>query len=47
MEAKFWLAPTVRLARGGRFKLYELNDLAHLVEENQQEFLNEWHEYFQ
>jgi len=47
LEAKFWLAPTVRLARGGRFKLYELNDLAHLVEENQQEFLNEWHEYFQ
>ena len=47
LEAKFWLVPTVRLARGGRFKPHELNDLAHLVEENQQEFLNEWHEYFE
>lgn len=47
LEAKFWLAPTVRLAHGGRFRLHELNDLARLVEEHQQEFLNAWHEYFE
>lgn len=47
LEAKFWLTPTVRLARAGRFKVHELNELARLVNENQQEFLNAWQEYFE
>lgn len=45
LEAKFWLTP-VRLANAGRFRLHELTHIARLVEENQQEFLDEWHEYF-
>lgn len=47
LEAKFWLAPTVRLARGGRFRSHELNDIVRLVEENKEEFLNEWRLYFE
>lgn len=47
LEAKFWLAPTVRLAHPGRSKVHELNELARLVNENQQEFLNAWQEYFE
>lgn len=34
LEAKFWLEPVVRLASGGRFRSYELNAMARLVEEN-------------
>jgi hypothetical protein len=47
LEAKFWLTPMVHLARAGRFRLHELNEIAQLVEENQQEFLDAWNEYFE
>ncbi len=47
LEAKFWLTPMVRLARAGRFRQHELTEIAHLVEENRQEFLEAWHEYFE
>jgi hypothetical protein len=47
LEAKFWLTPLVRLARAGRFRPYELNEIARLVEMNQQEFLEAWNEYFE
>lgn len=47
VEAKFWLTPTVRLARSGRFRIHELNELRRLITENQQEFLDAWHEYFE
>ena len=46
LETKFWLFPIVRVARAGRFQLHELNGIARLVEEHQQEFLEAWHEYF-
>jgi len=45
--AKFWLTPTVRLARAGRFRSHELSEIGRLVRENQQEFLDAWHEYFE
>jgi hypothetical protein len=47
LEAKFWLTPDVRLARSGRFRLHEINEIAQLVEMHQQEFLEAWYEYFQ
>ncbi len=43
---KFWLTPGVRLARAGRYRSHELNDIARLVEVHQQEFLEAWYEYF-
>jgi hypothetical protein len=46
LEAKFWLTPVVRLARPGRYRTWELNDIARLVDANQQEFLEAWYEYF-
>lgn len=46
VDAKFWLEPDVRLTRSGRFRLHELNEIARLVEENRQVFLDEWNEYF-
>lgn len=47
LEAKFWLTPTVRLARAGRFRIHELNELARLIAEHQQEFVNAWEKYFE
>ncbi len=47
LEAKFWLEPTVGLARAGRFKLHELTEIARMVEKHRQEFREAWHEYFQ
>lgn len=46
LEAKFWLSPTVRLARGGRFRTHELTQIARLVQENREEFLDGWKRYF-
>jgi len=46
LEAKFWLFSVVRLARGGRFRTHELTQIARLVQENQQEFLDGWKRYF-
>ena len=46
LEAKLWLTPVVRLARAGRYRSHELNDIARLVEKHQQEFLEAWYEYF-
>jgi hypothetical protein len=43
--AKFWLDP-VQLATNAGFRRHELNELARLLEENQQMLLNSWHEYF-
>lgn len=47
LEAKFWLTPGVRLARAGRYRIHELNDIIRLVEANQQEFLEAWDAYFE
>ncbi len=43
--AKFWLDP-VALAKTGGFKAAELNRIARLVHDHQQEFLEKWHEFF-
>jgi hypothetical protein len=46
LEAKFWLTPVVRLARAGRYRLHELNEIERLVEAHQREFIEAWNEYF-
>lgn len=43
-EAKFWLEP-VDLARNINFNKHELGEVRRLVEEHQQEWLDEWHEF--
>lgn len=43
--AKFWLDP-VRLASSGGFRRPELGSIQRLVEENQQELLRSWDEFF-
>ena len=42
---KFWLDP-VALQKAGGFKPKELNRIAKLVQENRDDFLEEWHEFF-
>ena len=44
-QAKFWLDP-VRLANNIGFRRHELNEIARVLEENQQTLSNAWHEYF-
>ncbi|MCE7983528.1 MAG: DUF4160 domain-containing protein [Caldilinea sp. CFX5] len=46
LEAKFWLTPVVMLARPGRYRRHELNQIAEIVEANCDEFIEAWHEYF-
>ncbi len=43
--AKFWLEP-VALAKAGGFRAHELNEIARLVEQHQQEFLEAWYAFF-
>ena len=43
--AKFWLDP-VRLQNSGGFGRTELNRIQKLVEENREELLRSWNEYF-
>ena len=43
--AKFWLEP-VALASSVGFAAHELRELARLVTDNQQTFLERWHEFF-
>ena len=45
MAAKFWLDP-VALQKAGGFKAKELNKIAKLVQEHQDEFLERWYEFF-
>ena len=45
LVAKFWLDP-VRLEKAGGFRAQELNRIGRLVQENQQYFLERWHEHF-
>ena len=44
-KAKFWLDP-VRLAQSGGFRSHELTRLQQLIQENQQQLLDKWDEYF-
>jgi len=43
--AKFWLNP-ISLAKNRGFKEHELNRIAGLVEENRQQLIEAWNEYF-
>jgi len=44
-EAKFWLDP-IRLERSYGFNRKEIRRIRELVEENQQQLLESWHEFF-
>ena len=44
-EAKFWLEP-VRLARSDGFRRNEINRIRTLVEENREQLLEIWNEFF-
>lgn len=44
-QAKFWLAP-VRLQESGGFSRAEINRIATLVSENQNQLLRAWNEFF-
>ena len=43
--AKFWLEP-VALADNRGFRGHELTEIRQIVAENQEFFLEKWHEYF-
>ncbi|WP_445245224.1 DUF4160 domain-containing protein [Microcoleus sp. OTE_8_concoct_300] len=43
--AKFWINP-VSLEKNRGFKEHELNQIAHLVEEQEQTLLEAWEDYF-
>jgi len=43
--AKFWLNP-VSLAKAGGFRTHELNKIATLITQHQEEFLEKWYEFF-
>ena len=45
MKAKFWLNP-VRLQSSGGFSRSEINRIQQFVEENSEEMLTSWHEFF-
>ncbi len=45
MVAKFWLDPVV-LERAGGFSRRELNTIAKLVEQNAEQFLEKWYDFF-
>ncbi len=44
-EAKYWLDP-VWLERSRGFARSEINQIQEIIEENQQQLLDSWHEYF-
>jgi hypothetical protein len=44
-KAKFWLE-TVRLQNSGGFSRTEINRIQKTVEENQEDLLRSWNEYF-
>lgn len=44
-KAKFWLLP-VRLQNSGGFSRTEINRIQKAVEENQEDLLRSWNEYF-
>ncbi len=44
-KAKFWLDP-VRLQNSGGFGRTEINRIQKIVEENREDFLRRWNEFF-
>jgi hypothetical protein len=45
-EAKFWLVPTVQIARNHGLSESQLSELMHLVEEKRDEILDAWRRHF-
>jgi len=45
MKAKFWLNP-VRLQSSGGFSRSEINRIQRLVEDNKEDLLRSWNEFF-
>ncbi|MEW6235762.1 MAG: DUF4160 domain-containing protein [Candidatus Omnitrophota bacterium] len=45
-EAKFWLEPTVSLAKNYGFSSSEINDIGRVVEERKHELIRVWKEHF-
>jgi hypothetical protein len=45
MKAKFWLNP-VRLESSGGFNRHEINRILRLVEENRDDLLRSWNDFF-
>ena len=43
--AKFWLDP-VRLQRSGGFRAREINDIQKKIQDNQEQIIEAWNEYF-
>jgi len=43
--AKFWLHP-VRLQRSGGFSRIEINRIVNIINQNHQQLLEAWHDYF-
>mgnify|MGYP001769437532 CR=1 FL=1 len=43
--AKFWLDP-VRLQRSGGFRAGEINELQKKIQDNQEQIIEAWNEYF-
>ena len=43
--AKFWLDP-IRLHNSGGFRRNELNRIRRIVVDNQSDFIEAWHDYF-
>jgi hypothetical protein len=44
-QAKFWLSP-VRLQNSGGFNRHEISQLHKLVQDNSEQLLRKWNEYF-
>jgi hypothetical protein len=44
-QAKYWLAP-LRFQKNQGFKRAELNKIEDLIEENQEELMRSWDDYF-
>jgi hypothetical protein len=45
-EAKFWLYPKVSLAKSYDFNQIEVRRIQKIIEENREEFIKAWEEYF-
>ena len=45
LEAKFWLDP-VMIADGGNFRPVEVNRIARIIEERQDQFMGAWNDRF-
>jgi hypothetical protein len=46
-EAKFWLKPKIELAKNYKLTSKELKEVENIVNENHQDFLDKWSNYFE